>query len=114
MSTKWLFTFQDFKFPLLPLLTHSALWDNIYFGRNIGMWGVQSVTMERPAHTVLFQPIWNHPPGENGQKRKFGSLKGGLAYFASAFAIAIFCCSYNLCAGEPPHSASSHFNMLKA
>ena len=25
MSAKWLFTFKHFKFPLLPLLTHSAL-----------------------------------------------------------------------------------------
>ena len=25
MSAKWLFTFKHFKFPLLPLLTHSAM-----------------------------------------------------------------------------------------
>ena len=25
MSAKWLFTFKHFKFPLLPLLTHSAV-----------------------------------------------------------------------------------------
>ena len=58
------------------------LWAEFYFGPNIGMWGVQSVAMERPAHTALFQSIWNHPARENGQKRKFGNLKGELAYFA--------------------------------
>ena len=37
--------------------------------QNIGMWGVQSVAMERPAHTALFESIWNYPAGENSQKR---------------------------------------------
>ena len=46
-----------------------------FFGRNIGMWGVQSVAMERPALPALFQPIWNTPAGENGQNRTFGSLE---------------------------------------
>ena len=55
----------------------APFWVKFYFQPNIGMWGVQSVTMERPALTALFQPIWNHPAGENGQKRKVGSLKGG-------------------------------------
>ena len=32
-----------------------------YFGQKIGMWGIQSVAMERPAYTALLQPIWNHP-----------------------------------------------------
>ena len=41
-----------------------------YFGRKIGMWGIQSVAMERPAHTALLQPIWNHPAWGNGLKRK--------------------------------------------
>ena len=41
------------------------------FGQNIGMWGVQSVAMECPAHTALFQLIGNHPAGENGKKHRF-------------------------------------------
>ena len=35
------------------------------------MWGVQSVAMECPAHTALFQLIGNHPAGENGKKHRF-------------------------------------------
>ena len=30
-------------------------WAEFYFGRNIGMWGVQSAAVERPAHTALLQ-----------------------------------------------------------
>ena len=40
------------------------------FGRNFGIWGVQIITMEGPAHTALFQPIWNHPARQKGRKRK--------------------------------------------
>ena len=58
----------------------APLWAEFHFGRTIGMWGVQSVAMERPAHRALFQPIWNHPAGENGQKRKFGVQEGLGAY----------------------------------
>merc|ERR1712020_829744 len=39
----------------------APFWVEFYFGPNIGMWGVQSVPMERPAHTALLQSIWNHP-----------------------------------------------------
>ena len=31
-----------------------TFWSQIYFGRNIGMLGFQSVAMECPAHTALF------------------------------------------------------------
>ena len=80
-----------------------------YFGPNIGMWGVQSVAMERSAHTALFQSIWNHPAEENGQNVNLGSCggRGGLI-LRSAFAT--FDCSHNSCAGELPRSASSHFD----
>ena len=71
------------------------------------MWGVQSVEMERPAHTAPFQPIWNHPAEENGQNVNLGSW--GELILRSAFAFATFGCSHNLCAGELPRSASSHF-----
>ena len=54
----------------------APLWAEFHFGRTIGMWGVQSVTMERPAHRALFQPIWNHPARENGQNVNLGSRKG--------------------------------------
>ena len=37
------------------------------------MWGVQSVAMERPAHTALFKSIWNHPAEEIGQNVNLGS-----------------------------------------
>ena len=30
MSAKWLFTFKHFKFPLLPLLTHSAMLRSLF------------------------------------------------------------------------------------
>ena len=49
----------------------APFWVEFYFGPNIGMLGVQSVAMERPAHTALFQSIWNHPAGEKGQKLQF-------------------------------------------
>ena len=42
------------------------------------MWGVQSVEMERPAHTAPFQPIWNHPAEENGQNVNLGSTGDNL------------------------------------
>ena len=58
-----------------PLSFVAPLLAEFYFGRSICMWGVQSVAMERPALCELFQPIWNNPAGENGQKRKFGSLR---------------------------------------
>ena len=32
--------------------------------------------MERPAHTALFQSIWNHPAEENGQNVNLGSWGG--------------------------------------
>ena len=54
----------------------TPFWVEFYIGRNIGMWGVHSAAMERPAHTTLLQSIWNHPAGENGQNRKFGVLWG--------------------------------------
>ena len=58
----------------------APLWAEFHFGRTIGMWGVQSVAMERPAHTALFQSIWNHPAEEIGQNVNFGSW-GGRAHF---------------------------------
>ena len=39
----------------------------IYFGPNIGMWGVQSIAMEPPAHTALFKSNGNHQAEEIGQ-----------------------------------------------
>merc|ERR1712081_62902 len=49
----------------------APFWVKVYFQPNIGMWGVQSVAMECPAHTALFQSIWNHPAEENaGDKTK--------------------------------------------
>ena len=88
----------------------APFWVEFYFGPNIGMRGVQSVPMERPAHTALLQSIWNHPAEEIGQNVNLGSWggRGGLILL-SAFAFATFCCSHNLCAGELPRSASSHF-----
>ena len=83
----------------------APFWVEFYVGPNIGMWGVQSVPMERPAHTALLQSIWNHPAEENGQNVILGS--GGLILRA---AFATFGCSHNSCAGELPRSASSHFN----
>ena len=80
-----------------------------HFGPNIGMWGVQSVPMERPAHTALLQSIWNHPAEENGQNVKGSCVCGGELILRSAFAFATFGCSHNSCAGELPRSASSHF-----
>ena len=65
--------------------------------------------MERPAHTALFQSIWNHPAEENGQNVNLGSWGGGIL-LRSAFAFATFGCSHNSCAGELPRSASSHFD----
>ena len=45
------------------------------FSPNIGVWGVQIIATERPAHTSLLQPIWNHPAQGNGQKQaKKGSF----------------------------------------
>ena len=50
-----------------PILTQMSqismalfLWD-IFCVPNIALWGVQSITTERPAHPALLQPIWNHP-----------------------------------------------------
>ena len=63
--------------------------------------------MERPAHTALFQSIWNHPAEENGQNVNLGSW--GELILRSAFAFATFGCCHNSCAGELPRSASSHF-----
>ena len=60
-----------------PLWPRAPLWAKTFFCRNIGMWGVQSVAMKRPAHRELFQPIWKHPAGENRQKHKFWVLGGG-------------------------------------
>ena len=60
-----------------PLRPRAPLWAKTFFCRNIGMWGVQSVAMKRPAHRELFQPIWKHPAGENRQKHKFWVLGGG-------------------------------------
>ena len=50
----------------------APFWVKFYFQPNIGMWGVQSVAMECPANTALFQSIWNHPAEENGQNVNFG------------------------------------------
>ena len=36
--------------------------------------------MERPAHTALFQSIWNHPAEENGQNVNLGSCGGGSSF----------------------------------
>ena len=50
-------------------------WAKIVFSPNIGVWGVQIIATERPAHTSLLQPIWNHPAQGNGQKQaKKGSF----------------------------------------
>ena len=49
----------------------TPFWAEYYFGRNIGMWGVQSAAVERPAHTALLQSIWNDPAGKKGQKLQF-------------------------------------------
>ena len=54
----------------------APFWVKFYFQPNIGMWGVQSVAMERPAHTALFQSIWNHPAEKNGQNVNLGSWGG--------------------------------------
>ena len=43
-------------------------WAKIVFSPNIGVWGVQIIATERPAHTSLLQPIWSHPAQGNGQK----------------------------------------------
>ena len=53
------------------LIFVTPFWAEFYFGRNIGMWGVQSAAVECPAHTALLQSIWNHPAGEKGQKLQF-------------------------------------------
>ena len=66
--------------------------------------------MERPAHTALFQSIWNHPAEENGQNVNLGSGGGGIL-LRSAFTFATFGCSHNSCAGELPRIASSHFSI---
>ena len=50
-------------------------WAKIVFSPNIGVWGVQIIATERPAHTSLLQPIWSHPAQGNGQKQaKKGSF----------------------------------------
>ena len=36
--------------------------------------------MERPAHTALFQSIWNHPAEENGQNVNLGSWGVGCSF----------------------------------
>ena len=52
------------KGPILAQMSQISmapfLWD-IFCVRNIALWGVQSITTERPAHPALLQPIWNHP-----------------------------------------------------
>ena len=49
------------KGPILAQISMAPfLWD-IFCVRNIALWGVQSITTERPAHPALLQPIWNHP-----------------------------------------------------
>ena len=35
------------------LIFVTPFWAEFYIGRNIGMWGVHSAAMERPAHTAL-------------------------------------------------------------
>ena len=65
------------------------------FGQNFGIWGVQIITMEGPAHSALFQPIWNHPAGQKGRKRKKNTM--------------VFGSSRISCAGKLQRSASSHF-----
>ena len=52
----------------------APFWVKFYFGPKIGMWGVQSVAMERPTHRALFQPIWNHPAGKKVKKVIRGPL----------------------------------------
>ena len=50
-------------------------WAKKIFSPNIGVWVVQIIATERPAHTSLLQPIWNHPAQGNGQKQaKKGSF----------------------------------------
>ena len=71
------------------LIFVTPFWAEFYFGRNIGMWGVQSAAMERPAHTALFQSIWNHPAEENGQNVNLGSWGGG-AHFVVCLCLCHF------------------------
>ena len=71
----------------------APFWVEFHFGPNIGMSGVQSVPMERPAHTALLQSIWNHPAEENGQNVNYGSCGGGGggAHFAVCLCLCHFC-----------------------
>ena len=66
----------------------ALFWVEFYFWPNIGMWSVQSVPMERPAHTAIFQSIWNHPAEENGQNVNSGSWWG--AHFAVCLRVCRF------------------------
>ena len=52
----------------------TPFWAKFYFGWNIGMWGVQSAALERPAQTALLQSIWNHPAEENDQNVKMTEM----------------------------------------
>ena len=42
----------------------AQFWANIAFSGNVGVCGVQIIATERPAYTVLIQPIWNQPGKE--------------------------------------------------
>merc|ERR550517_2064637 len=53
-----------------------VFWANFFFSLNIGVWGVQIIATERPAHTSLLQPIWSHPARGNGQKQAEKGLFG--------------------------------------
>ena len=61
--------------PLAQISMALFLWD-IFCVRNIALWGVQSITTERPAYPALLQHIWNHPVRENGRKQVKKSLFG--------------------------------------
>ena len=66
------------KGPILAQMSQISmapfLWD-IFCVRNIALWGVQSITTERPAHPALLQPIWNHPAWENKPHRPSWGFK---------------------------------------
>ena len=62
------------------LIFVTPFWAEFYFGRNIGMWGVQSAAVERPAHTALLQSIWNHPAGKKVKNFNLSGPQGTRIY----------------------------------
>ena len=80
MSAKWLFTFKHFKFPLLPLLTHSAVQLEILGSINNATIKTTSaralkdhiVSTQTQDKGAQVQPVWLFPnyfkPYEDSQK----------------------------------------------